>query len=817
MEVLLKLLIIFSAILLISVLPVGVRASECDNPKPGWYFYSCWDYGLGSGQTALEDGVQPTANWHNWDHCTQCSVTDSLPAGAPDNGNALKVQYTGGSGPDCSLADVNNYVSQGIGSTNPFYERFYFYTTDPTAATAANGDFCGGYKFGRYMGNSCSNTAMYVHSDSPSGPSRIMIKNHGAGEEEYNTRTALHLTGTGDWPGKESDGVITPNVWHSYEYAVYRHDTEGWIKAWLDGKLVINASGSAFHPTGDYVVSEGGSGTYDTHKTMIIDGVEVECNEAEIQIPGFRNGGGNPAHTEYIKNLVVSTSYIGPIGTPSQTCAEAGGTCKTNVCSSYQSCSSLSGTCSSGYCCSGSCIQDTTPPSISSVSASSITSNSATVTWTTNEASDSQVEYGLTTSYGSQTALNTAMVTSHSQSLSGLSSSTTYHYRVKSRDAAGNLATSGDYTFTTTSQDTVSPTVSITSPTSGSTVSGSIAVSAAASDNVAVAGVQFRLDSQNLGSEDTTSPYSISWDTTLAANGSHTLTAVARDSSGNLNTSSPITITVTNQAQPQSGLVASYSFNEGSGTTAYDSSGNGNTGTLKNGPAWTTGKIGGALEFDGVDDSIAVAPSNSINNLGPVTIAFWTKLDIFNNGRFIDKGKTAGSGWSLRLNAADATTGDLEFSSGSVSRRAVFPSSPVGTWKFIAVTWDGSGTGSNIHMYLDGSEMPYSYATYDGTPADDSSQQLTLGCGYYGGCLSGSNLDGILDEVRIYSRVLSASEIQELYNAAPSCIHKSEIPPCDGCVNMAELTTFINRWKVNNSDVTLREMIEAIGLWKRGC
>ena len=40
---------------------------------------------------------------------------------------------------------------------------------------------------------------------------------------------------------------------------------------------------------------------------------------------------------------------------------------------------------------------------------------------------------------------------------------------------------------------------------------------------------------------------------------------------------------------------------------------------------------------------------------------------------------------------------------------------------------------------------------------------------------------------------------------------------CDNCVSMSELTSFINRWKVNNQDVTIRELIEAIGLWKRGC
>jgi len=94
---------------------------------------------------------------------------------------------------------------------------------------------------------------------------------------------------------------------------------------------------------------------------------------------------------------------------------------------------------------------DITPPVISSVSSSNITPNSATITWTTDEPSTSQVEYGPTTAYGYQTSINLTLVTSHSVNLNGLSPGTLYHYRVKSKDAAGNEAISSDYTFTTVS------------------------------------------------------------------------------------------------------------------------------------------------------------------------------------------------------------------------------------------------------------------------------------------------------------------------------------------------------------------------------
>ena len=94
--------------------------------------------------------------------------------------------------------------------------------------------------------------------------------------------------------------------------------------------------------------------------------------------------------------------------------------------------------------------------------------------------------------------------------------------------------------------DTTLPTVSITAPADGATVSGTVTVSANASDNAAVAGVQFKVDGANIGSEDTTAPYSVSWDSTTALNGSHTLTAVARDTSGNTATSIGVPVTTSN-------------------------------------------------------------------------------------------------------------------------------------------------------------------------------------------------------------------------------------------------------------------------------
>src|SRR5207247_2178846 len=120
----------------------------------------------------------------------------------------------------------------------------------------------------------------------------------------------------------------------------------------------------------------------------------------------------------------------------------------------------------------------------------------------------------------------------------------------RARDAAGNTATSAAVVVTVSNTDTTPPTVAITAPANGATVSSTVTVTASASDNVGVAGVQFLLDGGALGAEDTTAPYGVAWDTTTTSNGSHTVTARARDAAGNTATSAAVTVTVANGAPP---------------------------------------------------------------------------------------------------------------------------------------------------------------------------------------------------------------------------------------------------------------------------
>jgi len=105
--------------------------------------------------------------------------------------------------------------------------------------------------------------------------------------------------------------------------------------------------------------------------------------------------------------------------------------------------------------------QDITAPIISNVSFFGVTQTQASVSWTTSEISTSQVDYGLTTAYGSSSQLDVSLSSSHSVILAALSPGTTHHFRVKSKDAAGNESVSTDQLFITQAAlapDTTAPT-----------------------------------------------------------------------------------------------------------------------------------------------------------------------------------------------------------------------------------------------------------------------------------------------------------------------------------------------------------------------
>jgi hypothetical protein len=129
-----------------------------------------------------------------------------------------------------------------------------------------------------------------------------------------------------------------------------------------------------------------------------------------------------------------------------------------------------------------------------------------------------------------------------------IASNATHMLTAVARDAAGNRTTSAAIQVSVRNSvpDTTPPAVAITAPTNGASVSGTVQVTANATDNVAVAGVQFYLDGVALGPEATSAPYAVTWDTTKSANGSHTLTAIARDAAGNTATTPSAQVMVAN-------------------------------------------------------------------------------------------------------------------------------------------------------------------------------------------------------------------------------------------------------------------------------
>jgi glucose/arabinose dehydrogenase len=302
--------------------------------------------------------------------------------------------------------------------------------------------------------------------------------------------------------------------------------------------------------------------------------------------------------------------------------------------------------------------------------------------------------------------------------------------------------------------DTAPPAVSLTAPANGATVSGSVSVTASASDNVAVAGVQFMLDGSPLGSEDTTAPYSVSWNTAAASNGTHTLSARARDAAGNVTVSAAVSVQISNSV-PATSLVAAYAFDEGNGAVLTDWSGQANHGSI-NGATWTAaGRFGGALTFDGVNDLVTVADANSLDLTAALTIEAWLYPT------------AAGTTWRTAVmkeipgelsyalyanNSASRAAGWLRI--GATSKNtATAASLPLNTWTHLAITYDGA----TLRIYRNG--VQDSSVAASGT-LTTSANPLRLG----GNMVWGEYFAGRIDDVRIYNQARSAAQIQSDLN-----------------------------------------------------
>ncbi len=348
-----------------------------------------------------------------------------------------------------------------------------------------------------------------------------------------------------------------------------------------------------------------------------------------------------------------------------------------------------------------------------------------------------------------------------------------YTLTARARDAAGNTTTStGVVVNVNNVPDTQAPTVSITAPAAG-TVTGTINVTANAADNVAVVGVQFLLNGVNLGTEDLASPYSVSWNTFAVANGTYTLTARARDAAGNTTTSAGVIVNVSNSSL----LTMALPLNEGTGTTAGDISGNNHPGTLTNSPTWTTGKYGQGLTFNGTSSYVNIADHADFT-LDPTqnyTWSLWLKNTDFHEWSTVLSQTLDGSNFfyfyahtSTDPDGGPVTNGISVYwwTSGGANKLGIHTTNNVltaGVWSHVAVTYDASQAQANrFTIYVNGVDVT-DRSDVGSTGALTSINPANIRVG--SNQPFGEYLNGSVDEVRYYKRLLSQAEVQTDMNS----------------------------------------------------
>ena len=217
-----------------------------------------------------------------------------------------------------------------------------------------------------------------------------------------------------------------------------------------------------------------------------------------------------------------------------------------------------------------------------------------------------------------------------------------------------------------------------------------------------------------------------------------------------------------------------YLFNEGSGSTVADSTGNGNTCSLTS-ITWSSstvpsfnnyGKANNSGQWTTTSSAILGGTSNNLLMYNaPLTITLWmypTTLPSTND-RLV--GKEASGTSYLRLQADDASNGgtDLEFDvkgSTDVDRDTSQGCFTDNAWNFVTVTWDGSTTATNVHIYVNNAECSYNFTTNGATLTSNSGQ--TIGIGTRGGDTS-KTFVGYIAQVGVFNAVLSAAEITDIY------------------------------------------------------
>jgi hypothetical protein len=209
-------------------------------------------------------------------------------------------------------------------------------------------------------------------------------------------------------------------------------------------------------------------------------------------------------------------------------------------------------------------------------------------------------------------------------------------------------------------------------------------------------------------------------------------------------------VTVDNPPVDLTGLVAAFGFEEASGTTVNDSSSSLNHGTLTGAARSTEGRFGTSMSFDGAGDWITVPDSNTLDLTNAMTLEAWVKPSALSGWRTVlMKEQTAGLVYGLYANSdtnrpsAHAFTTREEDTRGTVQLAT-------GVWAHLAATFDGA----NLRIFINGTQAS-SHALAGSLLG--SSGALRIG----GNGIWGEYFSGLIDEVRVYKRVLTAAEIQQ--------------------------------------------------------
>jgi 1,4-alpha-glucan branching enzyme len=242
-------------------------------------------------------------------------------------------------------------------------------------------------------------------------------------------------------------------------------------------------------------------------------------------------------------------------------------------------------------------------------------------------------------------------------------------------------------------------------------------------------------------------------DTGLAVGTTYCYTVAATNNLGGTSGDSGSACAITLPATSATNLLAYWTFDEGTGSTANDYSGNTNTGTVVlGGGGWTSGIINGALSFDGESTQVSVTNAASLNPVQNITISAWVNASFwFNTPRIIEKGKTDNQ-YALFINGS----GSLEFLLTGVTggNLSITPPS-AGVWHHVAGTYDGS----LISLYIDGQLAAQQSAS---GPLAITTDPLAIGDKPSGSVLT--SFAGTIDDVRIYGSAFSPYQVAQVYD-----------------------------------------------------